>query len=121
LDKRFLEFEDVNNNSLFRHIKSFEYFKSKNYYDLTRFVDSGDFQVQIFGHSYGLSDRTMLNQIFEHENCISIKVFYHKENEKQNDYTDKTYEIYRHFKDKALLRKKMVPFQLSKTMPQPIS
>jgi abortive infection AbiH-like protein len=117
LDKRYIQFEDENKNYLFRHIKSFEYFKSKNYYNLIRFLDSDDFQVQIFGHSCGLSDRTMLNQIFEHENCVSIKLFYH---ENINDFTNKTYEIYRHFKDKGLLRKKMVPFELSIPMPQPV-
>lgn len=118
-DKKYIEFEDEKNNSLFKHIKSFEYLKTKNYYLLTRFIESNDFQVHIYGHSCGLSDRTMLNQIFEHENCKSVKIFYHKINEEKNDFTDKTYEISRHFKDKTMLRKKLVPFDLSKEMPQP--
>lgn len=119
LDKRYLEFEDEQNNELFKHIKSFEYLQTKNFYLLTRFIESGDFQVHIYGHSCGLSDRTLLNQIFEHENCKSIKIFYFKENESFNDFTDKTYEISRHFRDKTLLRKKLVPFDLSEPMPQP--
>ncbi len=61
----------------------------------------------------------MLNQIFEHQNCKSIKIFYHKKNETINDYTEKTYEISRHFKDKGIMRKKIVPFDLSLHMPQP--
>lgn len=119
LDKRYLEFEDEKNNELFKHIKSFEYLKTKNYYLLTRFIEAKDFQVHIYGHSCGISDRTMLNQIFEHDNCKSIKIFYHKKEDGSNDYTDKTYEISRHFKDKGLMRKKIVPFDLSKEMPQP--
>jgi hypothetical protein len=118
-DKKYIEFEDEKNNSLFKHIKSFEYLKTKNYYSLTRFIESNDFQVHIYGHSCGLSDRTMLNQIFEHKYCKSVKIFYHKIDEEQNDFTDKTYEISRHFKDKTMLRKKLVPFDLSKEMPQP--
>lgn len=119
LDKRYLEFEDEKNNELFKHIKSFEYLKTKNYYLLTRFIESKDFQVHIYGHSCGLSDRTMLNQIFEHENCKSIKIFYYKKADGSNDYTEKTYEISRHFRDKGMMRKKIVPFDLSKEMPQP--
>ena len=36
-----------------------------------------------------------------------------------NDFTDKTYDISRHFKDKTMLRKKLVPLELSRPMPQP--
>jgi hypothetical protein len=54
---------------------------TKNFYELTRFIESNNFQTYIYGHSCGISDRTMLNQIFEHENCKSIKIFYHKINE----------------------------------------
>jgi len=118
LDKRFIEFEDENNNELFKHIKSFEYLQTVNYYNLIRFVDSEPFQVQIFGHSCGLSDRTMLNQIFEHDNCLSVKIFYHQRDDGTNDFTDKTYEISRHFKNKGVLRKKLVPFQLSRRFPE---
>ncbi|MBS7787971.1 hypothetical protein KIH23_11750 [Flavobacterium sp. CYK-55] len=119
LDKNYLEFEDEKNNELFKHIKSFEYLKNKNYYRLIRFIESGDFQVQIYGHSCGLSDRTMLNQIFEHQNCKSIKMFYHQKPDGTNDYTEKTYEISRHFKDKGMMRKKIVPFDYCRPMPQP--
>lgn len=121
LDKRYLGFEDEKNNELFKHIKSFEYLKTKNYYLLTRFIEAQDFQVHIYGHSCGISDRTMLNQIFEHENCKSIKIYYHKRTDGSNDYTDKTYDISRHFKDKGMMRKKIVPFDLSQEMPQPIA
>jgi hypothetical protein len=37
------------------------------------------FQVLIMGHSCGLSDRTLLNIVFEHNNCRSIKVFITKQ------------------------------------------
>lgn len=118
-NKDYLLFEEDTNKELFRHIKSFEYLQTKNFYLLTRFIDSNAFQVHIYGHSCGVSDRTLLNQIFEHENCKSIKIFYYKKDEKINDFTDKTYEISRHFKDKTILRKKLVPFDLSREMPQP--
>lgn len=118
-DEKYLSFENEKNNELFRHIKSFEYLKTKNFYSLTRFIESNDFQVHIYGHSCGVSDRTMLNQIFEHSNCKSIKIFYYKIDENNNDFIDKTYEISRQFNNKIQLRKKLVPLDLSREMPQP--
>ncbi len=118
MDKRYSEFEDENNKELFKHIKSFEYLRTKNYYSLTRFIEAEEFQVHIYGHSCGISDRTLLNQIFEHNHCRSIKIFFHKVDETNDDFTDKTYEISRHFKDKGMMRKKVVPWDLSRSMPQ---
>lgn len=119
LDKKYLEFEDEKNySSLVKHIKSFEYLKTKNFYGLTRFIESGEFQVHIYGHSCGISDRTLLNQIFEHENCKSIKVFYYVDEKGKNDFIQKSYEIARQFKNKTLFRKKLVPLEMSVPMPQ---
>lgn len=117
-DERYLSFEADNDNNLFRHIKSFEYFKNDNYSSLLDFIEKRSFIVRIFGHSCGLSDRTLLNYIFEHENCESIEVLYYETSEK-NDYTEKTYEISRHFKDKVAFRRKIIPFTRSVAMPQP--
>lgn len=118
-DKRYKEFENEGNNELFKHIKSFGYLKTNNYSDLTRFLDAEPFQVQIYGHSCGLSDRTMFKEIFEHENCLSVKLFYHLKDDSSDDYIDKTYELYRHFSDKNSMRKKIVDKQKCRAMPQP--
>jgi hypothetical protein len=115
-DKDYKDFEDKKNNILFEHIKSFGYFKTKNYHDLIRFLESDDYQVYIIGHSCGLSDRTMLKEIFESEMCKSIKIFFHQRSDDTNDYIEKTMEISRHFGDKGMMRKKIVPFPLSKKM-----
>jgi hypothetical protein len=117
-DKSYKEFEDEGNNELFKHIKSFGYLKTNHYSDLTRFLEIDKFQVQIYGHSCGLSDRTMFKEIFEHKNCLSIKLFYHKKEDGSDDYTEKTYELYRHFSDKNNMRKKIVDKQKSRAMPQ---
>ncbi len=119
-DKEYLEFEEQKNNILFEHIKSFKYLQTDNYYKLLRFLESNYFQVHIYGHSCGVTDRTMLNHIFEHDNCKSIKIFYHQKDDGTNNYTDKTFEISRHFNNKGIMRKKVVPFNLSVPMPQPV-
>jgi hypothetical protein len=73
------------------------------------------------GSSCGLSDRTLLNTIFEHENCRLIKVFYYQweENgEKKDNFTELTQNISRHFNDKKLMRSKIVHKKLEHLMPK---
>ena len=117
-DEEYLKFENLKNNDLFRHIKSFAYFKTRNYHDLIRFLNDAEFQVFIIGHSCGLSDRTMFRKIFEHSNCLSIKVFFHKKQDNSTDYVDKTYELSRHFTNKGEMREKIVVEPNSSPLPQ---
>ena len=117
LDADYVKIEEKQNNEFFSFIKSFSYFQNSNYQNLIRFIEADIFQVFILGHSCGLSDRTMLNMIFEHENCKSIKIFYHK-TETGNNYTEITHDISRHFRDKVIMRIKIVPFDRSMPMPQ---
>ena len=84
---------------------------------LLRFIETEDFEVFVMGHSCGLSDRTMLNTIFARQHCKSIKIFYNPK-DAANDYRNKTYEISRHFNNKASMREKIVPFPECEPMPQ---
>lgn len=118
IDERYIKLQGENDNSLLKHIKSFEYLKTNNYLSLIRFIESFEFHVHIYGHSCGLSDRTLLNEIFEHPNCKIIKIYYHERDDKSNDFTEKTYDISRHFTNQGLVRKKVIPFDECKPMPQ---
>lgn len=71
-------------------------------------LNDGLFQVFVLGHSCGNSDRTLLNTIFEHENCASIKVFYHQKNETEDNFLDIYKNISRNFNSKAKLRDRVV-------------
>lgn len=115
MDPHYEKIEHLNTNEFLKNIKSFGYFKTSNYQKLIRFIGSMDFTVKILGHSCGLSDRILLNTIFEHENCKSIKIFYHQKSETENDYFEKTQEISRHFKasGKESMRTKIVSFDES--------
>lgn len=117
LDEDYLKFENMENDELFEHIKSFKYLQFQNYRNLLEFIEGNPFQVHVYGHSLGLSDRTLLNTIFENENCISIKLFYHKW-EGGDDYEQKTFAISRHFRSKASLRSKVVNKELCQAMGQ---
>ncbi len=67
------------------------------------------------GHSCGLSDRTLLSTIFENPNCRYVKLFYYDTEEK---YRETTYELSRHFTDKAEMRKKVLDFTKCVAIPQ---
>lgn len=118
MDKVYQDFETHETMGQFDYFKSFLYLQTSNYYNLLRFIQSNDYQVYILGHSCGLSDRTMLNMIFEHDNCKSIKIFYHQQALNKNNYIALTQEIARHFKDKQAMRGKIVSLEKSKPMPQ---
>ncbi len=117
-NEEYKKFENKQDNNLFEHIKSFKYLRTSNYQDLIRFIDGNEFQVCIMGHSCGLSDRTTLKKIFEHKNCKSILLYFHKWGTapNENDYTERTYEISRHFTDKEIMIKKIVSFDKSKAL-----
>lgn len=117
LDDAYIKMERETAKGYFEYIKSFWYFKTSNYRELTSFINSNPFQIYILGHSCGLSDRTMLHMIFEHSNCRSIKIYYHG-NKKDNNYTSITHEIARHFKDKSEMRNRIVSLDRSSPMPQ---
>ncbi len=117
IDKDYKKIEEEKIKGFFDYIKSFWYFKTSNYHNLIRFLDSAIYQVYIIGHSCGLSDRTMLNMIFEHNNCRSIKIFYHGD-KNHNNYTELTQEISRHFNNKGLMRTKIVSENKCFSMPQ---
>ena len=60
------------------------------------------------GHSCGLSDKTMLNTLFEHKNCISIKPYYYVNAKDEDNYLDIVQNISRNFSDMKLMRDRVV-------------
>lgn len=108
-----LEFED--NNELIRKIKSFQYPRTRNYHHLLNILESKEFDVFIIGHSCGLSDRTLLKTIFEHDNCLAIQNFHYRG---ETDDFNKRMQISRHFSDKVLMRERVLPFDVQATIPQ---
>lgn len=108
LDEDYKSIENLNKNEYLENIKSINYLDNDNYKTLLEFINSDFFQIFIFGHSCGISDRTLLNTIFEHENCVSIKLFYHKKSDESDNYSDIIRNISRNFNDKAKMRDKVV-------------
>ena len=124
MDEDYKLIENLDDNEYLKNFKSFKYSQNSNYKNLLDYIDSDKFQVYIMGHSCGLSDRTLLNTIFERKNCRSIKTFYHewvdKEDKKHDNFTEIIQNISRHFNDKKVMRSKIVNKSLCKTLPQDI-
>lgn len=108
IDERYKALLEKNDNEYLRNIKSIKYLESPNYRDMLRFIESSPYQIYIMGHSCGNSDRTMLNTLFEHRNCVSIKPFYHKWDDGTDNYMEIVQNIARNFTDMKLMRDRVV-------------
>lgn len=117
-DERFLELLKENDNEILQNSKGFEYLKESNYSDLKNYLNSDSYEVHIYGHSCGLSDKTLLNKVFEHENCFEIQQFYYKNKEGKDDFMDKSYNIARIFHNQTKWLDKVVAKKLCSSMPQ---
>ena len=89
-------------------IKSIKYQESDNYRNVLGFIESAPFQVCIMGHSCGNSDRTLLNTLFEHKNCISIKPYFYIKQDGTDNYLGLVQNISRNFTDMKLMRDRVV-------------
>ena len=118
LDVRYTELQELGNNDCLKNIKSIRYLEAQNYRNLLSFIESEPFQVLIMGHSCGNSDRTLLNTIFEHKNCVSIKPYYYITDKEKgtNNYRELAQNISRNFTNMKLMRDRVV----NKTQCEPL-
>jgi hypothetical protein len=118
IDENYKKIAEQNDNEYLQNIKSIRYLETDNYRRLLTFIDSAPYQIYIMGHSCGNSDRTLLNTLFEHENCISIKPFYYKKTDGSDDYIDIVQNISRNFKNPTLMRDRVVNKTYCEALPQ---
>ncbi|QNL22653.1 hypothetical protein HZR84_12100 [Hyphobacterium sp. CCMP332] len=117
LDEQYKRIEYLNDNKYLEFIKSIQYSNRNNYKRLLEFIESDFFHVLIMGHSCGISDRTLLNTIFEHDNCAFIKPYYYQwknQNDQKvyNNYSDIVRNISRNFNSKAKMRDRLVNYEM---------
>ncbi len=116
LDRHYQDILEMNDNELLKNVKSVKYLETRHYHEMLEFLMSAPFQVLIMGHSCGNSDRTLLNTVFEHENCVSIKPFYHKWEGGGDNYLELVQNISRNFTNMRLFRDRVVNKEQCKTM-----
>lgn len=108
LDDDYKRIEKLQDNDFLENMKSIHYHETSNYRKLLGFIEADLYQVVIMGHSCGNSDRTLLNTLFEHRNCISVKVYYHQREDGSDNYSELVRNLSRNFNDKAGMRDKVV-------------
>lgn len=108
LDENYKRLKEQSDNECMRHVKSIRYLEHDNYRRMLEFIESAPFQVVIMGHSCGNSDRTLLNTIFEHRNCVSIKPYYYQKDDGSDNYNELVMNISRNFTDMKLMRDRVV-------------
>lgn len=117
MDKDYQALKNLNDNGCLCNLKTIKYLETDNYRNALAFMDSAPFQVYIMGHSCGNSDRTLLNTLFEHKNCISIKPYYYVKEDGSDNYLDIIQNISRNFTDMKLMRDRVV----NKTYCEPLT
>jgi hypothetical protein len=108
LDEKYKTLVNKNENEYLRNVKSVKYLEHANYRNMLEFIESAPFQIFIMGHSCGNSDRTLLNTLFEHRNCVSIKPFYYIKDGGSDNYIELVQNISRNFTDMKLMRDRVV-------------
>lgn len=108
MDDEYPTIEKRNNNELLKNMKTIRYSETDNYRKMLAFIESAPYQIFIMGHSCGNSDRTLLNTLFEHDNCVSIKLFYHKKEDGTDNYIELVQNISRNFTDMKKMRDRVV-------------
>lgn len=108
LDDDYKNILQSGNNDFLTNIKSIKYLETTKYREMLAFIESSPYQVYIMGHSCGNSDRTLLNTLFEHKNCVSIKPFYYKKEDGTDNYIEIVQNISRNFGDMKLMRDRVV-------------
>jgi hypothetical protein len=126
------EMENQNNFEFLRHTKSSRYAENDNYSKVHLFINesapgsfndhisiNGDeYEIVVLGHSCGLSDRVLLKELMEKENCTKIHVYYYDDKNGNTDFLKTVSNISRHFKNKVEMRSKVQSFDVNYRMPQ---
>lgn len=118
LDDVYKELLKREDNECLKNIKSIRYLESENYRNMLGFIESVPYQVYVMGHSCGNSDRTLLNTLFEHKNCVSIKPYYYRKADGSDNYMEIVQNICRNFTDMKLMRDRVVNKTFCESLPQ---
>ena len=116
LDEDYKTISEKKENEYLRNIKSIHYLESDQYRKVLEFIEYEPFQIYIMGHSCGNSDRTLLNTLFEHRNCVSIKPYYYLKDNGEDNYLELVQNISRNFTDMKLFRDRVVNKEYCETL-----
>jgi hypothetical protein len=119
-DESYKLIKSLGDNAFLENIKPFEYNNNDNFENLRDFINQSKYTVYLIGHSCGLSDKYLLNQIFENDNCAYIKILYRTYEDGHDNFKDKPRDISRHFDEDRLATIRIVNKKKSRELPQNI-
>jgi len=96
--------EEVGEDSLLTHFKSYYYHSRSKYSTLIDCLHENEYDVIVIGHSLGLSDKLLLQTIFEHDQCK----FIHLVHSGDDSHFRKRIALSRHFEDKKKMRDRLL-------------
>lgn len=119
-DENYKLIKNFNDNVFLENIKPFEYKNNDNFENLLDFLNGSKYIVYLVGHSCGLSDKYLLNQILENENCNSIITLYRNFEDGTDDFRNKPRDVSRHFDNDRLSTIRIVNKKKSRSIPQDV-
>lgn len=106
---------DKNNNDFLLNIKRHAYKRSNQEKKIKKYLEAKKYiNVFIIGHSCGISDKLILNEIMNHININRIYIFYH---EKVSNFFDSHINLYRIMRN-DINYEKIIDFNNSSRIPQ---
>ncbi|MEM9549382.1 MAG: AbiH family protein, partial [Bacteroidota bacterium] len=123
LDKEYQRLKELEEDYILENFKTVNYMMDNKYAQFISDINQKkDFDVFVIGHSLGLTDKTLLQEIFDHPNCKNIHLL--KRRDLENDLTKQKQEfkklimsITRIMKKESDVRKKVSNFKDSLTFP----
>jgi Bacteriophage abortive infection AbiH len=107
--QRYKEIENLNDNRFLEYAKSPNYSLNDDYKQMHAAIENCDrFDVIVLGHSCGLSDRTLLSELFGHEKLGTLMLSYFIRRDGSDNFLELVYNASRCFPDKTRFRKKLV-------------
>ncbi len=103
----YMKLKNWKSNNLLTNFKTFQYLRTINYKAVLGLLKEPIF-VQVYGHSLGLSDKTLLKTIFQHPNTVHIEVKYY---ENESRYFENMYNLSRIIDDNEMMRSKVLSLE----------
>jgi len=103
------------------HLKTLYYLRKSKYRELINELEIySDYEVYVFGHSLGRTDKTLLKKVLEREKCLNIHLFKRQgknEIEQKKSFDALIKNILRIFDNEDDVRSKVLDFESSITFP----
>jgi len=128
-DNAYQEIKDYGNDKFLEHFKTHKYLRNSTYQEIhsNLLLTKEAFEVHVIGHSLGLTDKTLLQEIFNSQNCQKIHLYkradkydLNSENKEQlliqKEFTKLTMAASRIINDEVV-RIKIVNYKLSEFFP----